>query len=69
MESQSGFGVVAGAGDGRRAVARIAQPDVAVLDIAMPNLSGIEAAQRITTALPQTAVGSPHTPDEVTFKT
>ncbi len=50
LENQPGFNVVGEAADGRQAVeqAEAVQPDVAVLDIAMPNLSGIEAAQRIT---------------------
>jgi two-component system response regulator NreC len=58
LESQPEFSVVAEAADGRQAVeqAETTQPDVAVIDIAMPNLSGIEAAQRIATALPQTAI-------------
>ena len=58
LESQPEFSVVAEAADGRQAVeqAEATQPDVAVIDIAMPNLSGIEAAQRITAALPHTAV-------------
>lgn len=58
LESQPEFSVVAEAADGRQAVeqAEATQPDVAVMDIAMPNLSGIEAAQRIATALPQTAI-------------
>ena len=58
LENQAEFMVVAEAADGRQAVeqAQATQPDVAVIDIAMPNLSGIEAAQRITAALPQTAV-------------
>ena len=58
LESQPDFSVVAEAADGRQAVeqAEASQPDVAVLDIAMPNLSGIEAAQRITAALPRAAV-------------
>ena len=58
LESQPGFSVVAEAGDGRQAVeqAEATKPDVAVVDIAMPNLSGIEAAQRIATVLPQTAI-------------
>ena len=49
LESQPDFTVVAEAADGREAVqqAEATHPDVAVLDIAMPNLSGIEAAQRI----------------------
>ena len=50
--------MVAEAADGRQAVeqAEATQPDVAVVDIAMPNLSGIEAAQRISAALPNTAI-------------
>ena len=58
LESQPEFTVVAEAADGRQAVqqAEASQPDVAVLDIAMPNLSGIEAAQRITTALPHIGI-------------
>lgn len=58
LESQPEFSVVAEAADGRQAVeqAEATQPDVAVLDIAMPNLSGIEAAQRISATLPHTAI-------------
>ena len=58
LESQPEFSVVAEAADGRQAVqqAEASQPDVAVVDIAMPNLSGIEAAERIMTALPNTAI-------------
>jgi two-component system, NarL family, response regulator NreC len=58
LESQSEFSVVAEASDGRQAIeqAEATQPDVAVLDIAMPNLSGIEAAGRITATQPRTAV-------------
>jgi DNA-binding NarL/FixJ family response regulator len=58
LESQPEFNVVAEAPDGRQAVeqAEATQPDVAVLDIAMPNLSGIEAAQRISATLPNVAI-------------
>ena len=58
LESQPEFSVVAEAADGREAIAQAEanEPDVAILDIAMPNLSGIEAAQRINTALPNIAV-------------
>ena len=58
IESQPEFSVVAEAADGRQAVqqAEATMPDVAVMDIAMPNLSGIEAAQRIATAQPNTAI-------------
>ena len=58
LESRPEFTVVAEASDGRQALeqAEATRPDVAVLDIAMPNLSGIEAAQRIQAALPRTEV-------------
>jgi DNA-binding NarL/FixJ family response regulator len=58
LESQPEFSVVAEAADGRQAVERAeaTQPDVAVVDIAMPNLSGIEAAQRIAATLPHVAI-------------
>ena len=58
LESHPGFKVVSEASDGNQAVANAAamKPDVAVLDIAMPNLNGIEAAQRINVQLPQTAI-------------
>jgi two-component system, NarL family, response regulator NreC len=58
LESHPGFKVVSEASDGNQAVANAAavKPDVAVLDIAMPNLNGIEAAQRISAQLPQTSI-------------
>jgi two-component system, NarL family, response regulator NreC len=58
LESHAGFKVVSEASDGHQAVenAIAARPDIAVLDIAMPKLSGIEAAQRINAQLPQTAI-------------
>src|ERR1700689_2799221 len=58
LESHPQFGVIAEAADGRQAVeqAEATEPDVAVLDIAIPNLNGIEAAQRIHAALPNTAI-------------
>src|SRR5262249_51273511 len=58
LESQPEFTVVAEAADGRQAVeqAEATSPDVVVLDIAMPNLSGIEAAQRIVSHRPGTAI-------------
>jgi two-component system, NarL family, response regulator NreC len=58
LESQPDFTVVAEASDGREAVqhAETAHPDIAVLDVAMPNLSGIEAAQRIAAQSPNVAI-------------
>jgi two-component system response regulator NreC len=58
LENQPGFIVVGEASDGRQAVeqAEATKPEVVVLDIAMPNLSGIEAAQRIIASLPHTAI-------------
>ena len=58
LEGQPDFSVVAEAADGAEAVkqAETAHPDVIVMDVAMPNLSGIEAAQRIAAQTPQTAI-------------
>jgi DNA-binding NarL/FixJ family response regulator len=58
LDSQPGFRVVSEASDGNQAVeqALATKPDIVVLDIAMPNLSGIEAAQRISAQLPQTSM-------------
>jgi DNA-binding NarL/FixJ family response regulator len=58
LESQPGFQVVAEASDGRQAVAMAAEhaPDIAVLDVAMPLLNGIEAGRQISGKLPQTGI-------------
>ena len=58
LESHAEFTVVAEAADGRQAIeqAIATRPDVVVLDIAMPLLSGTEAAERIIETLPSTAV-------------
>jgi two-component system, NarL family, response regulator NreC len=58
LEQQEGFEVLGEARDGREAVnlAQALHPDVAVLDITMPNLNGIEAARQITDKQPEVAV-------------
>ena len=50
--------MVAEVGDGREAVRKCValKPDVAVLDIAMPLLNGIDATQQIVRKVPETQV-------------
>lgn len=50
LEQQPDFEVLGEASDGREAVAMVdtLKPDIAVLDITMPNMNGIEAARQIT---------------------
>lgn len=58
LEQQEGFEVLGEACDGREAVnlAAALHPDVAVLDITMPNMNGIEAARQITEKQPNVAI-------------
>jgi len=58
LENQPGFKVVAEASDGREtiAMAQAHQPDVVVMDVAMPTLNGIEAAKQISANVPRTAI-------------
>jgi DNA-binding NarL/FixJ family response regulator len=58
LEAQSDISVVGDVANGREAVRFVLQqhPDVVVLDIAMPELNGIEATQQIHDASPSTQV-------------
>ncbi|MFF3358488.1 response regulator [Streptomyces sp. NPDC002917] len=54
LDSEPDLTVVAEAGDGAKAVeaARIHQPDLAILDIAMPRLTGLQAARELARTQP-----------------
>src|SRR5579871_1840618 len=58
LERQPGFVVAGEAADGRETLQFVQEhhPDVVVIDIAMPNLNGIEATRRITESSPETKV-------------
>jgi len=58
LGGQPGWQIAAEARDGREAVAMAKEfkPDVAVLDISMPGLNGLEAARQISKAVSQTKV-------------
>src|SRR5229473_6620389 len=49
LESQFGWSVVGEAGDGKEAVEKVffLEPDIALLDISMPGLNGLDAARQI----------------------
>jgi DNA-binding NarL/FixJ family response regulator len=52
LESQFGWSVVGEAGDGKEAIDKILllEPDVALLDISMPNVNGLQVAREILAA-------------------
>lgn len=58
LESRSGWQVCAESADGRDAVEKAGKlkPDIAVLDIGMPLLNGVEATRRIRAASPSTEI-------------
>jgi len=58
LESRRGWKVCAEAGDGRTAVSEAERhkPDVAILDIGMSELNGVEATRKIRAVSPETEV-------------
>src|ERR1700736_2763764 len=58
LEQEPGFKVVAEASNGREAVQLVVKhhPNVAILDIGMPELNGIEATRQIAIQEPKTQV-------------
>jgi DNA-binding NarL/FixJ family response regulator len=58
LETQAGWEIVGEAGTGRHAVelAGKLKPDVAVLDLTMPELNGLEATRQIKKAAPRTEI-------------
>jgi len=72
LDAQADINVVGVAADGREAVDQVAQlcPDVVVMDIAMPQLNGIEATQRIKRECPgvQIVILSMHASNEQIFR-
>jgi two-component system, NarL family, response regulator NreC len=72
LQGEPDFEVVAEAGTGREAVTQVKEhkPDLAILDISMPDLSGLEATRIIKTESPQTQVLilTMHESDEYFFR-
>jgi len=58
LEREQDFEVIGEAGDGEEAVRLASQlkPDVIIMDVAMPKLSGVEATKQIKELLPSTIV-------------
>ena len=58
LDAQSDLQVVGEASNGRSAVHQVSQlcPDVAILDITMPELNGLEAARQILETCPNTRI-------------
>ena len=72
LEAQPDIRVVGDAADGREAVRHVARlcPDVVVMDIAMPELNGIEAAREVRYVCPaaQVIILSMHSTTEHVFR-
>jgi len=58
LRSHPGIEIVGTAADGKEAVTKVlkARPRVLILDISMPELSGIEVARQVNAALPETLI-------------
>jgi DNA-binding NarL/FixJ family response regulator len=58
LEAESDIEVVGEAGDGKEALrkARAVQPNVVIMDIAMPTMNGLDAARRLAEILPESKV-------------
>ena len=58
IENHPGWEVCAEASDGREAVEKVRElrPDLALIDVSMPNLNGLDAARQIVDIAPQTRV-------------
>lgn len=73
IETQPKWKVIGEAADGREAVSQAASlhPDIAILDIGMPELNGLDAAAQILRATPQTRVLilTMHTAEDLIQKT
>ena len=67
LEAQPGWQVVGEAGDGRDVVKKTAElkPEVIILDIAMPNLNGLEATRQLLKTSPglKVLILTLHTPN------
>jgi DNA-binding NarL/FixJ family response regulator len=72
LDAEPGIEVVGEAGDGREAVEQIVDiaPDVAVMDIGMPEINGIQATEQLSSLCPDTRVVilSMHSTNEYVFR-